>query len=44
MSNPQIAHQLHVTRKTVESHLAHVYRKLEIPGRSHLAAALTKAG
>ncbi|MGQ0779359.1 MAG: ATP-binding protein [Pseudonocardiales bacterium] len=44
LSNPQIAHQLHVTRKTVESHLAHVYRKLEIPGRSHLAAALTKTG
>ncbi|MGH3913098.1 MAG: response regulator transcription factor, partial [Pseudonocardiaceae bacterium] len=43
MSNPQIAHQLHVTRKTVESHLGHIYRKLEIPGREHLAAALTKS-
>jgi DNA-binding CsgD family transcriptional regulator len=41
LSNPQIAHQLHLTRKTVESHLAHVYRKLGIPGRDELKTALS---
>jgi DNA-binding CsgD family transcriptional regulator len=39
-TNRQIAEQLYVTVKTVETHLAAVYRKLEVPGREHLAAAL----
>ncbi|MGH3797725.1 MAG: ATP-binding protein [Pseudonocardiaceae bacterium] len=43
-SNPQIAHELHVTRKTVESHLAHIYRKLGIQGRDALADALGPTG
>jgi DNA-binding CsgD family transcriptional regulator len=29
-----------VTRKTVETHLGRVYRKLAIPGREHLSRAL----
>jgi len=36
LSNPKTAHQLRTTRKTVESHLARVYRKLSIPGRDEL--------
>ena len=36
-STPQIAHRLHITRKTVESHLGQTYRKLEISGRDELA-------
>ena len=36
LSTPQIAHELYVTRKTVESHLSHVYRKLDIHGRAEL--------
>ncbi|HEY8467504.1 MAG TPA: AAA family ATPase [Solirubrobacterales bacterium] len=40
LSTPQIAHELHITRKTVESHLTHIYRKLEIRGRRDLPAAL----
>jgi DNA-binding CsgD family transcriptional regulator len=39
-SNPEIAQALFVTRKTVETHLGRVYRKLDIPGRGKLAHAL----
>jgi DNA-binding CsgD family transcriptional regulator len=39
-SNPEIAQTLFVTRKTVETHLGRVYRKLGIPGRMKLAEAL----
>jgi DNA-binding CsgD family transcriptional regulator len=41
LSNPEIAQALYVTRKTVETHLGHVYRKLGIPGRGRLARALS---
>ncbi len=40
MSNPAIAQALFVTRKTVETHLGHVYSKLGIAARGALAAAL----
>jgi DNA-binding CsgD family transcriptional regulator len=36
----EIAHDLFVTTKTVETHLGHIYRKLDIHSRSQLAAAL----
>jgi DNA-binding NarL/FixJ family response regulator len=39
-SNPEIAQALYVTRKTVETHLGHVYRKLGIAGRGKLAGAM----
>jgi DNA-binding CsgD family transcriptional regulator len=39
-SNPEIAQTLFVTRKTVETHLGHVYRKLGISGRGELGRAL----
>lgn len=39
-SNRDIAQSLFVTIKTVETHLAHVYRKLDLSGRSELPAAL----
>jgi DNA-binding CsgD family transcriptional regulator len=42
-SNPEIAQTLFVTRKTVETHLGHVYRKLDIAGRGELAATLGAA-
>jgi DNA-binding CsgD family transcriptional regulator len=40
-SNPEIAQILFVTRKTVETHLGSVYRKLGITRRARLAQALT---
>jgi ATP/maltotriose-dependent transcriptional regulator MalT len=40
-SNPEIAQTLFVTRKTVETHLGHVYRKLDIAGRGELDRALS---
>jgi DNA-binding NarL/FixJ family response regulator len=40
MSNKEIAQALFVTIKTVEVHLSHAYRKLEIRSRAQLATAL----
>ncbi len=40
LSNPEIAQRLFVTRKTVETHLGHVYLKLDINSRQQLPAAL----
>ena len=39
-SNPEIAQALFVTRRTVEVHLTHAYRKLGIESREELASAL----
>jgi DNA-binding CsgD family transcriptional regulator len=39
-SNPSIAQALFVTRKTVETHLGHIYAKLDISGRAELGRAL----
>jgi DNA-binding CsgD family transcriptional regulator len=39
-SNPEIAQALFVTRRTVEVHLTHVYRKLGIESREDLSSAL----
>jgi DNA-binding CsgD family transcriptional regulator len=40
MENKDIAQALFVTPKTVETHLGHVYRKLDISSRKELPAAL----
>jgi ATP/maltotriose-dependent transcriptional regulator MalT len=36
MSNPEIAQQLFVSRRTVEAHLSHVYQKLDISSRAQI--------
>jgi DNA-binding CsgD family transcriptional regulator len=41
-SNPEIAQALFVTRKTVETHLGHVYQKLDVSGRGQLGHALAE--
>ena len=38
LNNRDIAARLHVTRKTVETHLSAVYRKLDISGRDAISA------
>jgi DNA-binding CsgD family transcriptional regulator len=40
LSNPEIAQQLFITRKTVEAHLGHVYVKLDIKSRAQLPDAI----
>lgn len=40
-SNREIAQQLFVSLRTVETHLTHVYQKLEISSRAELAGALS---
>ncbi len=39
-SNREIAQQLYVTRRTVETHLTHVFQKLDIASRDDLATRL----
>jgi DNA-binding CsgD family transcriptional regulator len=40
LSNREIAEQLYVTRRTVETHLTHVFQKLGCDARAQLAAHL----
>jgi DNA-binding CsgD family transcriptional regulator len=42
MSNPEIAQALFVSRKTIETHLGHVYMKLDIKSRDQLADVLDR--
>jgi DNA-binding CsgD family transcriptional regulator len=44
LSNPQMAQLLVVTRKTVETHLGHVYMKLDINSRDQLRSLLLDSG
>lgn len=42
LSNPQIGQRLYVSRKTVQTHLGHVFAKLHITSRAQLAAEATR--
>jgi DNA-binding CsgD family transcriptional regulator len=42
LSNPQIGDRLYVSRRTVQTHLAHMFAKLDITSRTQLAAAVVR--
>ncbi len=42
LSNPQIGDRLYVSRRTVQTHLTHVFGKLGVTSRSQLAAEVTR--
>ena len=42
LSNPQIGERLYISRRTVQTHLAHVFAKLDISSRAQLAAEVTR--
>jgi DNA-binding CsgD family transcriptional regulator len=44
LSNPQIAERMFISRKTVTTHLTHVFAKLELPTRSALSAEAVRRG
>jgi DNA-binding NarL/FixJ family response regulator len=42
-TNPEIAQQLYITRRTVETHLTHVFQKLDLSTRADLPARFAAA-
>jgi DNA-binding CsgD family transcriptional regulator len=42
LSNPVIGDRLYVSRRTVQTHLAHVFAKLGVTSRAQLAAEVTR--
>lgn len=44
LSNPEIGRELYISRRTVESHLAHIFRKLDMSSRVQLAAEFVRLG
>lgn len=42
LSNPQIGERLYISSRTVQTHLAHIFAKLNISARAQLAAEVTR--
>ena len=42
LSNPQIGDRLYISRRTVQTHLAHVFAELDLTSRAYLAAEVTR--
>jgi len=41
LTNPEIGARLYISRRTVQTHLIHVFAKLDIASRAQLAAQVT---
>lgn len=44
LTNPQIAEQLGVSRRTIQGHLVNVFKKIGVSSRTELAARLLRVG
>ncbi|MFF8289352.1 helix-turn-helix transcriptional regulator [Streptomyces sp. NPDC016309] len=44
LSNQEVADRLHLSRRTVETHLSSIYRKASVPSRAALAGLMTRVG
>jgi len=44
LTNPQIGDRLYISRRTVHTHLVHVFAKLDIASRAQLAVQVTRHG
>ena len=44
MTNPEIGARLYISRRTVETHLSHVFTKLGLAGRTQLAGEVIRRG
>jgi DNA-binding CsgD family transcriptional regulator len=44
LSNPQIGERLYLSRRTVQTHVGHVFGKLGLSSRTELAAAAARVG
>ncbi len=42
LTNPEIGGRLYISRRTVETHLSHVFTKLDLAGRTQLAAEFAR--
>jgi DNA-binding CsgD family transcriptional regulator len=42
LTNPQIGARLYISGRTVQTHLAHIFAKLDIASRAQLAAQVTR--
>ena len=42
LSNPQIGERLYISRRTVQTHLAHMFAKLDLATRAQLAVDVTR--
>jgi len=44
LTNPQIGDRLYISHRTVQTHLVHVFAKLDLTSRAQLAAEVTRRG
>ena len=42
LTNPEIGTRLFVSRRTIETHLSHVFRKLDVATRTQLASEFAR--